>query len=621
MSVYKHYDVVIVGAGIAGAILAKKLGEHGKRVLVLEAGTNTASTWAGYNSYMDTFFQSLIKIPNAPYPMNPNAPQPLATDIPDKIHEQEAVGYMVQKGPLPFRSTYTRAAGGTTLHWLGTCLRMFPEDFKLQSTHGVGLDWPMTYEEMMPYYRQAEREIGVSANVEDQQYEGQFFDDGYVYPMFKIPESYLDKKMAEGINGKKVKLEDGDYVVNVVSTPQGRNSMPNPDYKAYNEGQDYEPVGAVGNSTVGKRCDGNSNCTPICPVQAKYNAAKTLNQLDPLRVDLLTQAVASKVLFDEENGRITGIEFKSYESTHSPNYTTHLAQGTIYVLAAHAIENAKLLLASGIESTSKLVGKNLMDHNCVLGWGLMPERIGSYRGPGSTSSIPYQRIGAFRAHRGAFRFEIGNWGWSWPKGDPYTSVGEIIDNKRSFMTPDAAPSLIDLTGGKPLYGKELRQFVNQTMSRQFRIAAEIEQLADPNNRVTIDPAYKDQIGNYRPVIHYDIDEYTRRGMKAGREFTRQVFAHLGVEDFTYFNPDDSSYLEFEGEGFTYDGAGHLVGTHIMGTTKHNSVVNKRQQCWDHENLFLVGCGNMPTISTSNPTLTMTALTFWAVENILEELNV
>ena len=63
MSVYKHYDVVIVGAGIAGAILAKKLGEKGKRVLLLEAGMNTGSTWAGYNSYMDTFYNSLIKIP------------------------------------------------------------------------------------------------------------------------------------------------------------------------------------------------------------------------------------------------------------------------------------------------------------------------------------------------------------------------------------------------------------------------------------------------------------------------------------------------------------------------------------------------------------------------------
>ena len=606
MTIYKHYDVVIVGAG-----------------------TNTAETWAGYNDYMDTFFNSLIKIPNAPYPTNPNAPQPLATDI-QKIHEQDDIGYMVQKGPLPFRSTFTRAAGGTTLHWLGTCLRMLPEDFKLQSTHGVGLDWPMTYEEMMPHYRRAEREIGVSANVEDQtSYADQFFEDGYVYPMFKIPESYLDKTMAEKLNGKTVTLDGGvEYPIAVVSTPQGRNGMPNPNYKVYNDGHHYDPVGAVGNSTVGKRCDGNSNCTPICPVQAKYNAYKTLDKLDPLRVDLKTQAVASKILFDKETGEVTGIEFKSYESPHSPNYTTHLAQGTVYVLAANAIENAKLLLASGIKSTSGMVGHHLMDHNCVLGWGLMPERIGSYRGPGSTSSIPYQRKGDFRKQRAAFRFEIGNWGWSWPKGDPYTSVGELVgqldgelvDNRRSSRTPDDPPSLIDLLNGRSLYGRELRQFINQNMTRQFRIAAEVEQLADPSNRVTIDEAYKDQIGNYRPVIHYDVDEYTRAGMKAGREFTRQVFAHLGVQDFTYFDPNDPAYLEYEGEGYAYDGAGHVVGTHIMGTTENNSVVNRRQQCWDHHNLYLAGCGNMPTISTSNPTLTMAALTFWAADNILEDLD-
>jgi choline dehydrogenase-like flavoprotein len=58
----------------------------------------------------------------------------------------------------------------------------------------------------------------------------------------------------------------------------------------------------------------------------------------------------------------------------------------------------------------------------------------------------------------------------------------------------------------------------------------------------------------------------------------------------------------------------------MGSSAHDSVVNREQRTWDHSNLFLVGCGNMPTLGTSNPTLTMAALTFWAAENIIKDLR-
>jgi choline dehydrogenase-like flavoprotein len=72
-------------------------------------------------------------------------------------------------------------------------------------------------------------------------------------------------------------------------------------------------------------------------------------------------------------------------------------------------------------------------------------------------------------------------------------------------------------------------------------------------------------------------------------------------------------------GYTFQGAGHLAGTHRMGTSPRTSVVDPRQRSWDHDNLYLVGCGNMPTIGTSNPSLTMTALAIWAGENIAADL--
>jgi choline dehydrogenase-like flavoprotein len=90
-------------------------------------------------------------------------------------------------------------------------------------------------------------------------------------------------------------------------------------------------------------------------------------------------------------------------------------------------------------------------------------------------------------------------------------------------------------------------------------------------------------------------------------------------DYTAYHPTDAGYVTYGGTGYTFQGAGHLAGTHRMGNSRTTSVVNSRQRSWDHENLYLVGCGNMPTIGTSNPTLTMTALAIQAGEYVVEDL--
>ena len=203
-----HYDYVIVGAGIVGSIMARYLGQAGHTVLILDAGSGSAGEPEQYDAFLTSYYTQLAKVPNSPYPANPYAPSSSVLDI-TQNRERIAAGGWYVPFPLPladrgsqwFGSDYLRMVGGTTLHWLGTCLRMLPNDFRMQQTYGRGVDWPISYEDLAPDYANAEWEIGVSANVEDQRYLGVEFDQRYYYPMQRIPPSVVDQTVAEAVNG------------------------------------------------------------------------------------------------------------------------------------------------------------------------------------------------------------------------------------------------------------------------------------------------------------------------------------------------------------------------------------------------------------------------------------
>jgi choline dehydrogenase-like flavoprotein len=454
-------DVIIIGSGISGALMASRLAAAGVKVAILEAGTKVDRPTA-----VTRYQNAVIKWPEAPYPPTPQAMHPIVSDL---------NFWYRQSGPDKFASTYIKVIGGTTWHWLGTCLRFVPNDFRLKALYGQGGDWPITYDDLEPFYGEAENEIGVAGDSANDLGSPR----STPFPMSEIPQTFLDKTYVKALAGTGYEVR---------STPQGRNSTDHDDRPA---------------------CCGNGSCVPICPIQAKYDGTVHVDRAVKSGAVLHDKSTAISVEVGADR-KVSAIVFKRWDGSKGR------ASGKVFVIAAHAIETPRLLLNSrsaatpaGVANSSDQVGRNLMDHPVQLSWAYAKDEVWPYRGPLSTSGIENLRDGPFRKARGAFRIEIGNDGWSWPTGAPHSTVTDLAN--------------------QGMRGKELNDRLHGQASRHIRLAALVEQPPDPENRVTLDATEKDMYGVPLPRIAYRLDAYTKAGFAAAVKAHDAIFAKLGAK--------------------------------------------------------------------------------------------
>ena len=570
------FDVVVAGAGIAGALMAHKLSEANLRVLIIEAGDPLPRL----QEWIDQFYSGY-----SPFKPNVTAPQP---DDPTTHWQDPSKNYFEQNGPLPFGSTYEIRTGGTTLHWIGTAMRFLPSDFNMRSLYDIpgSRDWPISYEELEPWYTAAEYEIGVAGN--DATVASNEGRRSKPFPMPMVPQSYLDLQVASALNGKLV----NGVVVSVSPTPQARNTI----------GYDRRPP-----------CMGNTSCFPICPIRAKYDASMTLAKATATGATLWTNCVVSGVSIDAETSLVTNVKYVRI-AANSKDTMRGAVTARAFVLASNAIETPKILLMSPwrvrpdgsnltAANSSDQVGRNLMDHVCQVAWGLTKDPVFPYRGPISTSGIESFRDDPKRKVRAGYRVEIGNEGWNWPTNAPISTVEELV-------------------GRQSLFGSRLRNSVEQECTRHIRLAFEPESLPLSNSRVQLSKYANPITGIPRPSVSYTLSDYTLEGYVDSVQTAKEMFGIMNVRDETALpTSDQPGYFEYNGIGYQYRGAGHAIGTYRMGNHRDDSVVDKDQRCWDHPNMFLVGSGVFPSTGTANPTLTLAALTLRTADIIRRELRV
>lgn len=459
-------DIVVIGSGICGSLVAERLVKTGASVLILEAGPRVDRAQLVLNYRNSPRKGDWM----APYPPSWWAPHPVYQPDRGSATDQDkgrtaaqptshpGNNYLVQAGPYPYPAEYIRVVGGTTWHWSALAWRNLPNDFRIKSLYGVGKDWPITYEELDPYYYEAEVKLGVTGSPNTGSPRAKPF------PMPPVAEPWAMRRFRE-------RLAQGGYPV--LANTMARNSRP----------YDGRPA-----------CCGANNCQPICPIDAQYHGGLAVAAAESAGAKLLPNAVVYRIEPDAR-GLIVAVHF------YDPNKASHRVTGKTFVLAANGIESPKLLLMSasdrypaGVANRSGMVGRNLMDHPSSSLTFDAEDELWLGRGPQSPASINTLRDGPFRSEYAAFRLD-------------FTNISQV----RS-----ATEDLIEAG----VYGEELEKQLRYRAAHQCNVKDVVEVLPDPANRVVL-ASEKDALGLPKPRVHYSMNDYVHKGMAvAKREYAR-----------------------------------------------------------------------------------------------------
>ncbi|MFK7730341.1 MAG: GMC oxidoreductase [Pseudomonadales bacterium] len=452
MQANKKVDVLVVGSGAAGSVVAAVNAEAGKEVLILEAG-----------------------------------PKRQLTDLASSQIQARKLkwsgAFVEEQGDLKighnFNSGY--GTGGGALHHFAVWPRLHENDFTVKSDYDKGLDWPISYKTLQPFYDRIQDDVGVSGDANAEKWRPP----GKPYPLPPLPVFAQGRVIAKGF--EHLGMQTAPIPMAVKSQPyKGRSA-----------------------------CLYDGWCDAGCPIGALANPLVTyLPRAIKAGAGIQHDATVARVLHDSSGKKAIGVEY------HDKTGAAHTVFANQVVLGAFAVQNARILLNSasekhpnGLANSNDMVGRYLMTHPAQTVFGLMAEETQPHLGPTGGQLICHDHYANKRETKDSF----GSYQW--------------------LIASAAKPNdLLGIANSRPdIYGKALDPFMRKAAKHFALMNLVGEDLALADNRVALS-ANKDSNGMPLAATTHNLTPETWSMLKRGVEQGKKVFEAAGAEETWAGNP-------------------------------------------------------------------------------------
>jgi choline dehydrogenase-like flavoprotein len=552
----QQYDAIVVGSGISGGWAAKELTQKGLKVLMLERGRNiehikdyvNANKEAWDFPHRGTRTQEMIKdypVLKRDYPLNETNLDYWCSDKDSPYVETKRFDW--------FRGYHV---GGRSLMWGRQSYRWSDLDFEANAKDGHGVDWPVRYKEIEPWYDYVEKFAGISGNRDGLA----VLPDGQFLPAMDL--TCVEKDVAARI-------------------------------KDIYKGARHLIIGRTANITVPHEgrpgCQFRNKCWLGCPFGGYFSTqSSTLPAaMATGNLTLRPWSIVTEIKYDKDKKRATGVMVLDAETNKTIEY-----KAKIIFVNASTLNSTWLLMNSatdvwegGLGSSSDALGKNLMDHHLGIGAG------GTVEGYEDKYTFG-RRANGFYIPR--FR-NVGDDKRDYVRGFGYQGSGT-----RQGWKHDVAEFSI---------GGEFKDAMTEPGGWTLGMGGFGEMLPDPTNKVTLDKTVKDKWGLNVLNIDCELKDNEKKMRKDILADAQEMLEKAGVKNVQ----------GREGDGTPGRGI-HEMGTARMGRDPKTSVLNGNNQVWDAPNVFVTDGAFMASSSCVNPSLTYMAFTARAAEFAVNELK-